>query len=76
MMGKILKYLGILQVVSNDERHEKGLKRLGHGYYVAERLNKWNPLSYIFLLIVIVITLISIGVLGLYEESYNPFDWK
>ncbi len=28
---KILKYLRIVQTVSNEERHKQGLKRLGRG---------------------------------------------
>ena len=76
MIEKILKYLKVLQIVSNDERHEKGLKRLGRGYSEAHRINRYNPLSYIIIIIAAVIVIILFGFVGLFEQIIiNPFKW-
>lgn len=74
-MNNILKFLKILQVVSNEERHKNGLKRLGKGYFKAYRLNPYNPLSYVFFIISIPIIFLMYGVLGLFEQVSNPFKW-
>ena len=77
MIYKILQKLYIVQVVSNDKRHKQGLKSLGQGYSEAFRLNKFNPLSYLFIIIVFVIVLLMSGLLGVYEAvSKNPFKWN
>ena len=74
-MKDILKFLKIVQVVSNEERHKNGLKRLGKGFFNAYRLNPYNPLSYIFFIILIPIIFLMYGVLGLFEKVSNPFKW-
>lgn len=75
---KILEFLQILQTVSNEERHKKGLKRLGRGYFEAHRFNPYNPLSYIALLIIIVIGILMFGFVGFWKETdtINPFKWN
>jgi len=75
---KILKYLHILQEVSNEERHEQGLKRLGRGYFKSQRFNPYNPLSYIALIFILVAGILMFGLVGLFKEttsSSNPFMW-
>lgn len=75
-MKDILKSLKIVQVVSNEERHKNGLKRLGKGYFNAYRFNPYNPLSYIVFIISIPILILLYGILGLFEKIYNPFKWN
>ena len=77
MFRKILKYLLIVQEVSNEERHEQGLKRLGRGYIKAHRFNPYNPLSYIALIVILVVGILMFGFLGFWRETttLNPFRW-
>lgn len=76
-MRKLLKALYIIQTVSNEERHKKGLKRLGRGFFKAHRLNPYNPLSYIALIIIIVVGILMFGFVGFVKETdlKNPFKW-
>ena len=74
-MKELVIKLGILQVVSNEQRHKNGLKRLGKGYFEAYRLNPFNPLSYAVVIIAIPIILIMYGFVGFYEKAINPFKW-
>ena len=77
-MRKILKYLFIIQTVSNEERHKQGLKRLGKGYWNAHRLNPYNPLSYILIPILLVVGILMFGFVGIWKETdlRNPFKWN
>ena len=77
-MRKILRFLRIIQTVSNEERHKKGLKRLGRGYFEAHRLNPYNPFSYITAILILVIGLLMFGVVGFWKEidNINPFKWN
>jgi len=67
-MRKILISLYIIQEVSNKERHKKGLKRL----------NPYNPLSYITIVLILVIGIIMFGFVGFWKEVdiKNPFKWN
>lgn len=67
--------LKIIQVVSNEQRHKDGLKRLGKGYFEAYRLNPFNPLSYILIMIAIPVIIAMYGFVGTFEKSINPFQW-
>lgn len=75
---KTLKYLRIVQTVSNEERHEQGLKRLGRGYFNAHRINPYNPLSYITLVIFLIVGILMFGFVGFWKETktLNPFMWE
>jgi hypothetical protein len=75
-MEDFLIFLRILQVRDNDERHEQGLERLGKGYSTAVRINSYNPLSYLFLILVLFIGIIMFGFVGVWKEiNHNPFKW-
>ena len=76
-MRKILKFLKIIQTVSNEERHKNGLKRLGRGYFEAHRINPYNPLSYITIIIALVVGILMFGFYGFWKETdvRNPFSW-
>ena len=70
---KFLLALKIVQVVDNKERNRKGLKRLGKGYFKAYRLNPYNPLSYLLILVALPILIIWFGISG---GISNPFKWE
>lgn len=74
---KILNYLQIVQTVSNEKRHEQGLKKLGRGFFKAHRFNPYNPLSYIVLIIILILGILMFGFVGFWKETTtrNPFRW-
>lgn len=74
-MKELFIKLKIVQVVSNELRHKQGLKRLGKGYFKAYRLNPFNPLSYILVVVTIPVILIMYGFVGSFEKAINPFRW-
>lgn len=71
---RFLKLIKVHQEVSNKGRNPK----LGKGYSTAIRLNPYNPLSYITLIIIIVIGIILFGFTGFWKEmdNINPFKWN
>ena len=77
MVKKTLEYLRILQTVSNEKRHEQGLKRLGRGYLEAHRFNPYNPLSYIALIIILIVGILMFGFVGFFKKikTLNVFKW-
>jgi hypothetical protein len=72
---KILLYLRIIQIVSNEKRRKQGLEKLGQGYFEAYRLNPYNPLSYIGLMFLIPFLLFLYGIIGVFSNWKNPFKW-
>lgn len=77
-MRGFLKALKIIQEVSNEERHKQGLKRLGRGFFKAHRLNPFNPLSYLTLVLILIFGILAFGFYGFWKEadaSRNPFKW-
>jgi len=73
-MKNILKFLFILQEVSNKKR----TPHLGKGYSTARRFNPYNPLSYITIVLIIIVGIVMFGVVGFWKEiDYtNPFKWN
>ena len=71
MVEKILKRLFILQEVSNESREPK----LVRGFSTARRVNPYNPLSYVALILFIIGCIIMFGFVGIIEEIKNPFKW-
>lgn len=74
MVRKILKFLYVLQEKSNKDR----IPKLGKGYSKAIRLNPYNPLSYVALVIILAVGIIMFGVVGFWKEidATNPFKWN
>jgi len=72
-MRKLLKWLLVIQEVSNKGREPK----LGRGFFEARRLNPYNPLSYVVVVITFVAALVCFGVVGMWKEvdTKNPFKW-
>lgn len=77
-MKRVLKFLYVLQEVSNEQRQKKGLKKLGRGFFKAYRFNPYNPLSYIALILILVAGLLMFGFYGFWKEIDNlkPFKWN
>lgn len=77
-MRALLIRLRIIQVISNEERHKKGLKKLGHGYSKAYRFNPYNPLSYIAFMIILIGAILMFGFVGFRKEmeTLNLFKWS
>jgi hypothetical protein len=73
VLKRILKKLYVIQEVSNKGRS----KKYGRGFFTARRLNPYNPLSYITIIVVFVLALICFGIIGMWKEIdiKNPFKW-
>jgi len=68
----IIIFLKITQTVSNENKRP----RLGRGYDNAMRMNPYNPLSYISIIIVGIIISVLNGVIGGYNYfKINHFKW-
>jgi hypothetical protein len=70
-MRKFLKYIYVLQEVPNKN------KKLGKGYSTAIRINPYNPLSYVTVIIAVIIGILLFGFVGFWKEVdlTNPFKW-
>jgi len=70
-MRKFLKFIYVLQEVPNKDR------KLGRGFLTAIRLNPYNPLSYLTIVISFVIGILMFGFVGFWKEVdlRNPFKW-
>lgn len=77
-MREILRFLKVIQTISNEERHKNGQKRLGRGYFEAHRLNPYNPLSYITIIVFLIVGILMFGFCGFWREVdlTNPFKWN
>lgn len=73
MRNKILKIIWVLQEGSNMDRNPK----LGRGFKTAKRINPYNPLSYIVIVLTFIIGILMFGFYGFWKElAYeNPFKW-
>lgn len=73
-MIKLLKFLFVIQEVSNNNRKPF----LGRGFKTAVRFNPYNPLSYFVLILVSVVGIIMFGIVGFWKEIdfKNPFKWN
>lgn len=78
MMKSFLKFLFVMQEVDNQLRKKNGLKPLGKGFFKAYRLNPYNPLSYVTVVIVAAIGILLFGLIGIWKETgrHNPFKWN
>ena len=68
----------IIQTVSNEKRQKQGLKKIGRGDFEAYRLNPFNPLSYLTVIITLIYGVVCFGIIGFWKEidSRNPFKWN
>lgn len=70
-MRELLKKLYIIQEVDNKDR------KLGRGFSTAIRLNPYNPLTYIAVVLIAVVGILMFGFVGFWKETdrRNPFKW-
>lgn len=73
MIRKLLVFIKVVQIADNKKRTRK----LGRGYSKAYRINPFNPLSYLALLIFYPIAFFLFGFVGAFKEGlpFNPFKW-
>jgi hypothetical protein len=80
MFRKILKTLFIIQERSNLNKGltPGGIPPFGRGFSKAYRINPYNPLSYLFLLVVLLVGILMFGIVGFWKEIEvrNPFRWN
>ncbi len=72
-LRKILRKLNVIQEIDNKNRKPQ----LGKGFSKAIRINPYNPLSYIVILLTFLVGVIMFGVVGFWKEidTKNPFKW-
>jgi hypothetical protein len=70
MIRKTLKILWIIQ----EQEHKDPFKR---GYF-KRRMNPFNPLTYISILIIVLVGFLMFGFVGFWKEVdlRNPFRWS
>lgn len=70
MIRKILKLLLIIQ--------ERKKKDAFNRTQIQRRINPYNPLSYIFFLLALIIGIFAFGIVGVREEfeTHNEFKWR
>jgi len=68
-MNKILRKLGIIQERKTIDFYRKTI--------IEQRFNPYNPLTYIFIPIVIIIAILLYGVIEVFqgERVTKPFKW-
>ena len=73
-MRKFLKRILVLQEVSNKNRKIP----IGRGYSNAYRVNPYNPLSYVTIVIGLIVGIVLFGFVGVWKEVdvKNPFKWQ
>jgi len=71
-MQKFLKCIYVLQEIPNKDR------KLGKGYSTAIRLNPYNPLSYLTIIIAVIVGILMFGFVGFWKEIdfRNPLKWN
>ena len=77
MIRKLLKWIRVTQEIDNTTILN-GRKRIGRGYNKAYRLNPYNPLSYLTIIIVLIVGILMFGFVGVWNElpTTNPFKWQ
>ena len=71
MMRKFLKLLIVIQ-------EKQKLNPLNYNYHTVRRINPFNPLSYLTIVLVFLIGIILFGFVGIWKEIdlRNPFKYK
>lgn len=71
-MIEFLQKIRVIQEIDNANR------KLGRGFLTARRLNPYNPLSYIGLIIAVILFIPIVVINAIYEsiiQFENPFKW-
>ena len=68
-MIKMLKYFNIIQKRQIKDKL---------GFLTKRRINPYNPLSYVALLLILIIGILMFGFVGFWKETdgTNPFKWN
>lgn len=76
-MRNFLKRIYVLQVIDNELRQENGQKKIGRGFSRAYRINPFNPLSYLVIVITLFFGITLFGLVGFWQQTdiKNPFKW-
>ena len=69
----IYKFLEIIFVIQRKQYDDKGALR---GEY--KRVNPWNPISYLVVLLFFIGALLCYGFVGMWSQvdTVNPFRWQ
>lgn len=72
-MRKLLKLIWVIQERENHKVYSNLNCR-----YIEKRMNPFNPLTYISILIIFLVGLLMFGVIGFWSEVdlRNPFRWR
>ncbi len=73
-MRKFLKRIGVIQEYDN----QKNKIKKGRGFFKSYRINPYNPLSYIVVILIFIFGIIFFGIIGFWKQtdSSNPFKWN
>ena len=68
------KFLKLLLVIQEKQKHNP----LGHHHYTLIRVNPFNPISYLAIVLIFLIGIILFGFVGIWKEIdlRNPFKYK
>jgi hypothetical protein len=70
MIRKILKILLIIQ----EQKHQDPFKR----WYIKNRLNPYNPLTYISIILIFIVGVLMFGFVGIWKklDLWHAFKWQ
>lgn len=69
-MRKLLKTLWVIR--------EKEIEDTNGRMYSVKRMNPFNPLTYVTIVIAVILGLLMFGVVGIWDQvdTGNPFRWR
>lgn len=75
-MRKFLKFILVIQEKRIESKH--GNKKIGKIFRTYHRINPYNPLSYISIVIIVLVGILMFGFIGVWKEVdlKNPFKWS
>jgi hypothetical protein len=70
MLRKFLKVIWVLQVRDVKGKHKAISEK--------RRLNPYNPLTYIFMIVIVIIAIVLYGIVGAWAQLdlEKPFTWR
>lgn len=55
---------------------ERKIKQFAGVYRIQQRLNPYNPLSYLYIIIEFILSIFLYGILGTFKNISNPFKYR
>jgi len=46
------------------------------GYCLESRINPYNPLNYMLIIIAFCVMVLMFGLYGVWKQVFNPFEWQ